>query len=225
MGNLMKNSILIIFAICLYQVAGKAQDFRSNAIVATSDFGKNKTAFHIAYQRKVSKHLGVVASFGERAYNAEFNNLKSGEITGRVVDFGMGGQFTQNANGSGFFLEGGVSLSSANWVANGKSPLPDNGNRYSSIGGVVLNFLFNGSNYEVMQGKSEKQQLSPYGKFGYRFIGEKGILSFAPFVMFQGVVGENKITLVNNSGTKAISIDPTKDITPMSFGLETSIRF
>jgi len=220
-----KNSILIILVLFLLQTAGNAQDFKKNTFGINTDFAIHKFALHLEYQRRLTRNFGLVASFGERQYLNSFDNLKSGEIAGRIVDFGLGMQLSENRDGSGFFVEGGVNLSNTKWFANGKSRLPSSNFRPSTIGGVILGILLNGTNYETLSGESRNTEISPYGKLGYRLVNKKENFSFGPYLMIQSAPGEKELTLTNFGATKSVKIDPTQNIKGLSFGLETAFRF
>ena len=222
----MKNSILIILAIFLFQNACNAQTLRKNTIGTSLDMGAHKVGVHLEYQRRLTKNFGLVGSLGERSYSQVFSSLKSGKIVGRVLDFGLGVQFSQRVDGSGFFMEGGLNYSRAQWQGSGKIRLPNSYLDSSTLGGFILNLLFFSSpNYETLKGNSEQSSFNPYGKLGHRFVNGSGKFSFGLYIKAQSIPGENELKLTSSRSEKTHLIDTKKGMNPFSLGMETSVRF
>lgn len=226
MKNQTTASILFVLTFSLFQFCGNAQSIQQNEIGLNLNFYPQHAGVHLMYQRKLIKHLGIVASFGERSYKNEFYELNSGEVKGRILDFGLGGQLTQRKNGSGFFIEGGLRISQAKWKGKGKREIPSsNYNTGGTLAGAIVSLFFSSPSYEHFSGVSKKWAINPYGKVGYQIVSKGGGLSYGPFLMAQSVPGENNLKLTSSDSGNTVNIRPKHKIPVGSFGFKLGLRF
>ncbi len=214
MKNLLKKSLLLVLSILLFQIAGNTQSESKNGIGVSLHGGTDKYGARLEYTRQLTNQFSLVGSLGRRIYQSSTSTLSSSLIKGESSDFGIGVEFSQMKNGKGYFLEGGLNLSRANWSAVG-SKLED---------GVAPNLMGNQNNIQY-SGTIKKTALNVYGKLGYRFMHNSGKFSFAPIVMFQPVAGKDELLMNSFDGQKTHKLQVGQGINLISVGFETKFHF